>query len=104
MKAVLISKYYKGHLDKAVEETGSLSSISGRCSGDTTGYIHILIGNLMNKNYPYTVSISNIVQEIGCTGEEAKRILCTAKHLIKHLGYNYFNLNGKERISYEPWL
>lgn len=103
MKAVLISKYYKGHLDKAVEETGSLSRISGRLSGDTTGYVLEKIGQLMQKDKPYTLEAFAIVSELSVNTMEAEKIIDLIGHMVRTLNLCYFSFK-KQSVSYEPWL
>lgn len=104
---VLISKMYKGKLDAAVSASGSLKTISGRCSGDTTGLVHTIIGSLMLKTESYEITERDLHLLNKYSGVdtqlEAQRILKECRYLINKMGYDYF-VCTKTSIRYEPWL
>lgn len=105
--AVLLSKRLKGNLDSIVEDTGSLRQVSGRCSGDTTGLVHTIIGNLMLKTESYEITERDLHLLNKYSGVdtqlEAQRILKECRHLIAKMDYEYF-VCTKTSIKYEPWL
>lgn len=101
-KGLLLSKNFT---PKTIEEhlsSGLVRNLSGRCSGDTTGYVLEKIGNLMQKNKPYQITVSDIRQELDCTIAEAESLIKDIRVLIHTLGLNHFRTQ-RTVITYDPW-
>lgn len=103
-KGLLLSKLFEPQKIAESLSFGNVRNLSGRCSGDTTGYVFVKLGRLMMKTAPYTLTSKEIQEETGCSLGYAHDILDSVMYTANQTkGLKFFERVNKDTIKYDPW-
>lgn len=99
-----ISKLVKDRIQEVTSITGSIRSLDGRCSGDTTGVALTVIGDCMRKDRSYTVKLRNYLPLVTTT-VEVDNLMARVKSLVFSMELQHFSFNNQDKTAtYSPWM